>query len=114
MGPIDQAQFKALLLTRRDELQALAQVRAEQSAVVELDQTTTGRLSRMDALQGQAMAQATSARAEQELRAIDVALIRVEQGEYGECLECGESIAVGRLRANLVATLCIACAAERE
>jgi len=42
--------------------------------------------------------------------AIKAALARMDDEDYGECLHCGEAIAMARLRANPVATLCIECA----
>jgi len=47
-----------------------------------------GRLSRMDALQGQAMAQETKRRDELELKRITTALQRIDAGDYGYCLNC--------------------------
>lgn len=81
---------------------------------VELDQTRVGRLSRMDALQMQQMELALSRRQQQELIALQHALKRVENGEYGECFECGKEINPKRLEIDLVATLCISCAAQKE
>lgn len=40
------------------------------------------------------------------------ALLRVEDGSYGECLECGADIAPGRLEARPESVLCIACASQ--
>lgn len=102
------------LLKIRADIEALADTRREAAGTVELDQTRTGRLSRMDALQGQAMAKAGQARAELELKRIESALKRIKDGGYGECMECGEEIAVARLKANPVVTLCIRCAEARE
>lgn len=102
------------LLAMREELQALAETRADSSATVELDQTRVGRLSRMDALQGQAMAKAGETRAREGLRRIDAALARCDTGDYGECLECGEPIAVKRLDFDPSVGLCIGCAQARE
>ncbi|RMF37257.1 MAG: TraR/DksA family transcriptional regulator [Alphaproteobacteria bacterium] len=48
-----------------------------------------------------------------ELRAIDAALARVEQGTFGICVECGEEIEEGRLDIVPHAALCSACARER-
>lgn len=81
---------------------------------VELDQTLQGRLSRMDAMQGQAMAQATDARRRRQIAALNAALGRIENGEFGECVECGEPIAEARLEANPAVTTCIDCASARE
>jgi RNA polymerase-binding protein DksA len=49
-----------------------------------------------------------------DLRAISAALRRIEAGDYGLCLECGDPIADERLRATPVAEYCIDCANEIE
>jgi len=107
---IDPEALRVQLLGRREALTAGSDSRAEAAATVELDQQRTGRLTRMDALQSQAMAQATRQRAERELLRIDSALRRLEAGDYGHCLRCEEPIAAGRLRADPAAALCIDCA----
>ena len=80
-------------------------------APVELDQTSVGRLSRMDALQQQAMAAAQSRRRAGRLKAIAAALKRIEDDEFGWCEECGEQIPDGRLNLDPCAQRCVACAA---
>lgn len=82
----------------------------EGSRPVELDQTRMGRLSRMDALQGQAMAQETERRRKNELQRIEAALMRVESGDYGYCVTCGEEISAKRLALDPSTPLCIDCA----
>ncbi|MCE9682482.1 TraR/DksA family transcriptional regulator [Halomonas alkalisoli] len=77
---------------------------------VMLDQTAVGRLSRMDAMQGQAMAKAEEERRQLALRRIQSALTRIERGEYGECIECGEWISKKRLEWDPLALKCIDCA----
>ncbi|ANB03313.1 TraR/DksA family transcriptional regulator [Ectothiorhodospira sp. BSL-9] len=96
------------------QLEGHADTRRSGTDAVELDQTRTGRLSRMDALQGQAMAKATQARAEQQVRRIRAALRRMDEGSYGDCVACEEPIARGRLEANPAVTLCIQCASKAE
>lgn len=81
-----------------------------QRTTVELDQTTTGRLSRMDALQAQAMAQASERRRNLQLQRIEQAFKRLDEGCYGECIECGEWIAKARLELDPTALKCIECA----
>lgn len=105
---------KERLLQMREAIRSLDDVRRAGSAVVELDQTRTGRLSRMDALQLQAMASAGRERARLELRRIDAALHRIREGTFGTCVECAEPIAVARLQAQPAAALCLACAEARE
>jgi DnaK suppressor protein len=45
---------------------------------------------------------------------IEETLRRIDDGTFGECEECGETISIGRLKARPVTTLCIACKAEQE
>ena len=42
------------------------------------------------------------------------ALVRLESGEYGNCVDCSGEIAEGRLRAVPFAVRCTACAEARE
>jgi DnaK suppressor protein len=48
------------------------------------------------------------------IRAIDVALGRIETGVYGECIDCGTDIPLARLQASPQALRCIACQQKRE
>lgn len=109
---LDLEHIKAKLLARKAELEQLDESSADARKPVELDQTRTGRLSRMDALQGQAMAQATHRRREQELQRIEAALKRIDAGEFGECVHCGEAIAAKRLEFDPTTPLCIDCARQ--
>ena len=45
---------------------------------------------------------------------LDDALRRIENGEYGECEECGGGIASGRLQAMPFSRLCVTCQGEFE
>ena len=45
---------------------------------------------------------------------IQAALDRIESGEYGECITCGEVITEKRLIARPMATQCIDCKTEAE
>ncbi len=107
---IDLPAIEARLLAHRDELLADAATSHDQRQPVELDQTRVGRLSRMDALQVQAMALETERRRGVELKRIEAALARIEDGSYGDCLACGEEIAQERLASDPTTPLCIVCA----
>lgn len=98
------------LLAQREVLESVADSSRDAGSVVELDQTRQGRLSRMDALQQQAVAQASEGRRRLQLQRIEGALERMERGDYGDCARCGEAIAFKRLEADPAATLCIRCA----
>jgi DnaK suppressor protein len=106
--------FRLQLLRLQEELSALKATGEDAARVVELDQTSVGRLSRMDALQGQAMSKEQGRRRELELQKISAALRRIESGDYGDCLACDEPIAIKRLTLDPAATLCIDCASARE
>jgi len=86
----------------------------EAEQTVELDQTRVGRLSRMDAMQAQAMSKETGRRRRQKLLQIDAALKRIEEDDYGYCQECGEDIAPARLNVDPTVLLCITCASAKE
>ena len=104
------AELKKMLLNQRQELLSLEETASDAAAVVELDQTRLGRLSRMDALQGQAMSQERERRRRIQLEKIAAALLRIERGDYGCCAECGEAIVFERLRFDPTTTLCFNCA----
>ncbi|MBT5416220.1 MAG: TraR/DksA family transcriptional regulator [Rhodospirillaceae bacterium] len=79
-------------------------------APVQLDQSKVGRLSRMDAMQVQAMSAETQRRREAEAKRIDAALARIASGGYGYCVRCEAPIPRKRLDLNPAAPTCIACA----
>jgi DnaK suppressor protein len=114
MTDTDPQTLKSRFLPRlRDELEALrrdSEETAEHRRPVELDQQSVGRLSRMDAMQQQAMAAAQDARRHTRLRALEAAIGRIESGEFGWCHACGEFIGDKRLDLDPTLTRCIACA----
>ena len=99
---------------RRKELLSIAETTGQAAKPVELDQTRVGRLSRMDALQVQAMAQASERRHQLELQRLAGALSRLCETDYGYCLTCGEAIGLPRLNVDPCATQCFGCALVRE
>lgn len=104
------AEFEKRIRERLAELDSEDAAASGSRDRVMLDQQSVGRLSRMDALQQQAMAQATHQRRQQERTRLHAALSRIADGEYGECLDCGEDIEPARLRLNPALTLCRDCA----
>jgi len=81
---------------------------------VELDQICAGRLSRMDAMQQQAMAQAADRLTDFERQCIGAAFKRIDSGDYGCCVVCGEEIAEGHPRFDPSVLMCISCAEKAE
>ena len=107
---IDFAAISARLLNRRAELRTLLDSTQDSREPVELDQSKVGRLSRMDALQGQAMALESERRRTAELQRIEAALKRLDGGDYGYCIKCDEEIAPARLDLDPAVATCIRCA----
>jgi DnaK suppressor protein len=108
------AKLKTQIQRKIEELQLL-QVQAEAGCdTVILDQTCVGRLSRMDAMQSQAMNQEAQRRRKIEIRRLDAALKNMAAGDYGYCEACGEEIAHGRLMLDPAASFCIVCAQKNE
>jgi RNA polymerase-binding transcription factor len=111
--PTDQElsdRYRAALIDERSALMAASVQTEEGRKPVVLDQTMVGRLSRMDAMQGQAMAAAVEARRHGRMRAIDAGLARLSEGEFGWCADCGGFIGFGRLDSDATAMRCISCA----
>ncbi len=103
-------EVRAALQAELAELSDLQAVSAEARAPVELDQTTQGRLSRMDAMQAQAMALETQRRREVRRSRIEAALKRLDADEFGDCVVCGEEIGTKRLAVDLTTPTCVDCA----
>ncbi len=111
-------ELKRMLLERRREIQAEVQgkmrdVRAEGAwggkLTEVLDAGESSEADIQDDLEF-ALIQMKS----ETLSKIDDALVRLEQGNYGNCFECGEEIAEKRLRALPFAVRCKECEEARE
>lgn len=109
------------LAALRRRLQAdLAQIDAsisqanDAARTVMLDQSSVGRLSRMDAMQQQAMAQGMQERLATQKRKLEAALARIDAGRFGLCCECDAEIGGERLAGDPAAVFCIDCVQEHE
>jgi DnaK suppressor protein len=58
--------------------------------------------------------QADASRDLSELRTLDAARARMDEGSYGICSNCGQDIGFARLRANPAAERCIQCQTQFE
>lgn len=106
---MEKCDWEIMLRELKKELEALDNGAAGGRATVQLDQSRVGRLSRMDALQGQAMNKAIAARRRQRLLAIDAALDRLSEEEFGYCIKCGDEIALKRLDIDPTVATCSSC-----
>lgn len=105
-----EAEARNALAARQVELAEEDRISDESRAPVTLQQDSVGRLSRMDAMQQQQMAQAHERRRVQERMRIKAALARIDEGEWGYCVSCGEEVVAARLANDPSVATCIKCA----
>ncbi|MGE4616027.1 MAG: TraR/DksA C4-type zinc finger protein [Gammaproteobacteria bacterium] len=108
------AAWRNALLTRRSEIEADLEAGTAAAEPVELDQARVGRVSRMDAMQAQAMSAAANRRRKLQLVRIATALSRIDDGNFGACITCGEEISEQRLDIDATVLQCIDCAEQAE
>ena len=97
-----QAELEAQLLDNRADSQP-----------VDLD-LPIGRISRMDAIQQQKMAQAQRRGQEVRLGQLKAAINNFERGEYGYCRSCEDTISYERLLARPESPFCVECQSQIE
>ena len=107
----DLEKFRKRLLDEQAEIRREDSASSADRGTVVLDQQSIGRLSRMDAMQRQAMAQAASRRRMERENRIRATLKRLDEDEFGYCQDCGEEIGESRLHADPTVAFCISCAA---
>jgi len=109
----DLERFKKLLLAQREQLQGNQRKALEGDIHLDPDDFP----DEIDTASSEINLQFTGRLREREqglLAKVDTALRKIADGEYGECVNCGEDIGVKRLRARPVAELCIDCKSEQE
>ncbi len=102
-------QLHALLQASRERLIEQLEIAKPATGVVTLDQTSVGRISRIDAIQQQSMAVSTLAKAKVSLQKVNAALLRLENDNYGFCNKCDENIELRRLMVQPEASFCLQC-----
>ena len=100
------------LLKLKQELSLLESATREGAKPVDLDEPI-GRLSRMDALQQQAMSAANQRRNRLRLQLVSAAL-KMEPEEYGYCQRCDEPIGYARLKIRPESPRCVTCQNQAE
>ncbi|MDH3602493.1 MAG: TraR/DksA family transcriptional regulator [Candidatus Tectomicrobia bacterium] len=101
------------LLALQDDLTTLLDVSADSARPVSLDQPI-GRLSRMDAIQDQQMAQANRRGYELRLRQVQAGLSAMDEGDYGYCKKCEDPVGYARLGVRPEAPFCLPCQEAQE
>ena len=104
------ARYRKVLMKELEALASDGEATAADRDTVTLDQQSVGRLSRMDALQRQAMAQAAERRRGARGIRIAAALKRMDLEEFGYCQDCGDEIGTKRLDLDPTIPTCVTCA----
>ena len=109
MKEADVREFRTLLMTMRQEIVGQSRWREDIWIVQSNEQIETVQLA------GQReFAARTLERGSKNLTQIDVAIKRIDRGEFGMCLDCEEEIAPKRLAALPWAAYCLHCQELRD
>lgn len=100
------------LLAKRETI--AAELRQSTADFINDDATFSDAIDQAAADADKSLALQMKSRERSVLVQIDEALRRMEQGGFGECEKCGESIGDGRLKAFPFTTLCVDCKADLE
>ncbi len=108
----EQEKFKILLEEKRDELireaeRTLAELTDQNGNIPDPNDRASAESERNFELR-------IRNRERKLLEKVEAAIQRIEDGEYGECEDCGEVIGLKRLEARPVTTLCIECKTRQE
>ncbi|MDZ7682677.1 MAG: TraR/DksA C4-type zinc finger protein [Fodinibius sp.] len=104
----------------QDEMKEVVQEKIEETKkeIKQLEELTKpiepdnayGRLSRMDAIDNKTINDAALRKQKSQLQKLERAMTRIQEGNYGTCLKCGDDIPVGRLQFMPWTTKCVKCA----
>ncbi len=105
--------FKTLLTDKRDEIVKKAKLTLEQDMTLDTDDLP----DEMDLASSEYLQSFTfrlRGREKVFLEKIQKALLKIEDGSFGTCEECGEEISLKRLEARPETNLCIRCKEDQE
>jgi DnaK suppressor protein len=110
MTEAERKEFKRFAEEEMAALRAEIPRLAEQVKPVAPD-NAIGRVSRMDTIVNQSVAEAQLSKARVRLARLEEAMKRVDEDEeFGLCLDCGEPIPMARLKAMPETAYCVDCA----
>ena len=105
----DLIKFKTDLLNLKREILEIEIASGGSKKPVALDQSSVGRVTRIDAIQQQQMAVESSRRRTDAMLKIEAALLRIQSDEFGICAKCGDDIATARLDIDPTFIKCVTC-----
>jgi DnaK suppressor protein len=109
MDKAKKQEFEALIASEIDKTLKVIEDFMQMSQPVAPD-NAIGRVSRMDAINNKAVADAGLRQAEDKLKKLNFALSKIDSDEFGICRRCGGDIPLGRLALMPQSKLCVRCA----
>ena len=109
LKPKQKQELLSLLQSNKAKLEQQLLDSESATGVVTLDQSSVGRVSRVDAMQQQSMAVSTRTKAKTSLRKVLKALKRLDTEDFGYCGQCDEPIEFNRLKVQPQASHCLKC-----
>ncbi len=108
MNQQEKAQVKEYLVKEKSKLVKHLIELKELTKPIEPD-CAIGRVSRMDAINNKAINQTALRKAQDKLNKINISLERMDDDNFGNCIECGDQIPIQRLLL-MPGSLCVRCA----
>lgn len=113
MNKKDLKKFKELLGKRREEILKSVEAIREKGMGFSLDDLPD-EVDLASSESDQSMSLRLRDREQVLLKKVEKALVKIDDGTYGVCDNCGEDIGMKRLEARPVTELCIRCKEEQE
>lgn len=105
----ERKEMNKVILTKIEETKEEVEHLKELTKPVAPDKAI-GRLSRMDAINNKTINEAALREQTSRLQKLERALTKLEEGNYGTCVKCGDPIPFGRLKFMPWTTKCVKCA----
>jgi len=109
MNQAKKQEFEAFIAYEIEKTQKIIEDFKQISQPVAPD-NAIGRVSRMDAINNKAVADAGLRQAEDKLKKLNYALSKIDSEEFGVCRRCGGDIPLGRLALIPQSLFCVKCA----
>jgi DnaK suppressor protein len=106
---MDKTQIKALIREQIDATQALIKKYKVLTQPI-APENAIGRVSRMDAINNKSVNDSALKKAQNKLHNLQVALSKVDDTDFGQCIKCRKMIPIGRILLMPQAISCVNCA----
>ena len=108
MNQNEKEKVKAYLLSEKAKLEGRLLELKELTKPIEPD-CAIGRVSRMDAINNRSINEAAFQKSKDKQKKINISLEHIDDDDFGDCIQCGESIPIQRLLI-MPGALCVKCA----